>query len=88
MQFMLQETSEYMKDIVTCNYRKRNDIYINLVHYRGMFWEKMQFLHRRPFCDGATTIIVVSKRKIKKIQKDPEKCPRPRTFLQARTRNF
>ena len=55
MQFMLQETSEYMKDIVTCNYRKRNDIYINLVHNSGMFWKKMQFLHRRPFCDGATT---------------------------------
>lgn len=55
MQFLLQETSEYMKDIATCNYRKRNDIYINLIHNKGMFWKKMQFLHKQPFCDGEET---------------------------------
>ena len=55
IEFMLQETSEYMKDIVTCNYRKRNDKYINLVHNNGMFWKKMAFLNKAPFCNGAET---------------------------------
>ena len=54
MQFMLQETSEYMKDIATCHYRKRNDIYINLIHNKGMFWKKMQFLQKQPFCNAET----------------------------------
>jgi len=50
-QFVLQETSEYLKDIVTCNYRSRNDKYIRLVHNNGMFWSKMDFLKRPPFCN-------------------------------------
>ncbi|XP_066914581.1 carbohydrate sulfotransferase 1-like [Clytia hemisphaerica] len=50
LQYMLQEVGEYMKDIVSCNYRSRNDKYINLVHSGGMFFSKMDFLHSPPFC--------------------------------------
>ena len=50
-QFVLQETSEYLKDIVTCNYRSRNDKYIRLLHNSGMFWSRMDFLKGPPFCN-------------------------------------